>query len=60
MEEFILRRKLRCEECDYISSSNDELKKHMTQHIGDKNGSNKKLPISPEANIPAKKAALRK
>ena len=45
----------KCAECDYIYSNNDELKKHMKQHTGDKNGSNKKHPSSPEANIPTKK-----
>ena len=53
-------KKLRCIECDYIPSSNEELKQHMKQHTGDKNGFNKKLPISPEANIPTKKTVLRK
>ena len=45
----------KCAECDYIYSNNDELKKHMKQHTGDKNGSNKKIPSSPKANIPTKK-----
>ena len=53
-------KKLKCAECDYISSNNDDLKKHMKQHTGDKNGPNKKLPISPEANISTKKIAPRK
>ena len=53
-------KKLKCTECDYLFSTNDELKKHMKQHTGDKKGSNKKLPISPEANTSTRKTVPRK
>ena len=52
--------KFNCSECEYTCSSKGELRNHKKQHTGEKTESNKRgLSISPEANVPSKKAALR-